>query len=409
MSADRTPIDWANRRDLLRTFRDLADDSVDELVAEFDARQPTIGRSELVGAVMDRASGAEGTSQDELIDAFMGDQPDWRDAGFDEELVLAGQRFFAEHQWTLNLSFLLGSLPMSYCGASGATVLVRTGNFTDEPQRRVFETANLVLELAREGELVPGGRGYLMLRRLRLLHAVVRRVVEQGEWDGIDDGRAVNQLQLLGTLWCFAITSLDVLDRSDIEVSDDDRVAWVHLWNVVGHLLGVVPPEVLGEGLLPMEEAEARACFEEIQAEEFHESADGRLLARKLVGVVRELMPHRFADHVVDGSMRLYLTDRWADTLGLRRVDVGWVQGAVRWVWRNPGRWGRWLRRPVRRKLAGLHRNFMSELNDRLADDDVPSLRDQDADDRLRAQLDLLHADADVGFLPQPARRRSQR
>ena len=281
MSADRTPIDWANRRDLLRTLRDLADDSVDELVAEFDARQPTIGRSELVGAVMDRASGAEGTSQDELIDAFMGDQPDWRDAGFDEELVLAGQRFFAEHQWTLNLSFLLGSLPMSYCGASGATVLVRTGNFTDEPQRRVFETANLVLELAREGELVPGGRGYLMLRRLRLLHAVVRRVVEQGEWDGIDDGRAVNQLQLLGTLWCFAITSLDVLDRSDIDVTDDDRVAWVHLWNVVGHLLGVVPPEVLGERLLPMEEAEARACFEEIQAEEFHESADGRLLARE--------------------------------------------------------------------------------------------------------------------------------
>ena len=300
---DRPPIDWAHRSDLVEALRATGDPEVDEVIERYDVSEPDVERDQLFHSVVAHAAGAPEASA-AMIDHYLRDQPPWPDWA-DEVAVRDGQRFFADHQWSLHLAFLLGSLPLSYCGASGAHVLSRTGHLELHPRRRVFETATLVAELAQEGQLAVGGRAYLMLRRLRLLHGVVRRTVEVHEfdrerpgervrWDAVAHGRAVNQLELLGTLWAFALTSLDVLDRSEVEVSLTDRAAWIHFWNLVGHVLGVVSAD--GEDVLPMDEAEARACFAAIQEREFRSSPEGRELAAHLTALVRELMPGERAD-----------------------------------------------------------------------------------------------------------------
>ena len=419
MTAARVPIGWAERSDLIEALRLAGDPEADDVIARYDATIPEVGRDDLFPRVAAHAAGAPEAS-DAMIDAYLKAQPPWPDWA-DEDLVRAGQRFFRERQWSLQLGFLLGSLPLSYCGASGAVVLRRTGHLELQPKRRIFETATLMAEAAQDGQLAVGGRAYLMLRRLRLLHGVVRRTIEVHEfdqrrpgervpWDEAAHGRPVNQLEILGTLWTFALTSLDVLDRSEVHIDPEERAAWLHLWNLVGHLLGI--GEVGDERLLPMAEDEARACFAAIQEREFRPSPEGQELARHLLDLVRELMPGRRADHFVDGSVRLYIGHRWADVLGVAEADPRGLFGPMRFLWRHPGRWGGRLRRPVRRRLSGLNRRLLTTVSERLASEDVRTLRETEADELLREQLDRLVEDAEEGWVavPQPERRRrSQR
>lgn len=411
MTRARAPIDWADRSDLLEALRGVGDPPADDAVAAFDRAHDEVGREQL-----GRAAVAEPT-----LDV----PPSWP-GWADRNRVRSGQQFFLDHQWSLHLAFLMGSLPLSYCGASGALVLARTGHLVRTPRRRVFETAALMAELTQVGELEPDGRAHRMLRHLRIVHAAVRRSVEvhgfddrvpdeDVPWDRSVHGRPINQLELLGTLWTFALTSLHVLDRSGVRVPAAERAAWLDLWNVVGHVLGIGGREVAEaagcpelEHLLPMGEEEAEACFAAIQAREFRASDEGRLLMANLRGVVRELMPGDAVDDVVDGFFRLYLGDPWADHLGVPAARPNRLFGPMRWLWRHPGGWGGWLRRPVRRKVNGLHRALLEHLVERIADDEVHSLRSDGADRLLVEHLERLRAGASTGWreVPYPSARR---
>jgi hypothetical protein len=311
----RTERRWGPEDDeLLLGLRAEGDPVADGVVADHD--RPGFDRRALLGGDVDDWFGADRPRR-----------PVWQD----DELVARGQRFYRRQPWAVNVAFLLGSLPMSYGGAVGAKVLVGTGGLTERPQRRIFETALLIGELSEPDGLDDGfdgrpvGHGYLTVLRLRMLHAAVRRTLLGEGWDEAD-GPPVNQLDLLGSLWCFALTSLDALQKAGREVGDGEREAWVHLWSVIGHHLGVRPD------LLPMGPAEAQRCFDAVQRHQFGPSEEGRRLMAALIEVGHERVPFTAHDHLVEALIRRNIGDAYADMLGVEPADDVDLRHAE-WFW----------------------------------------------------------------------------
>jgi hypothetical protein len=214
-------------------------------------------------------------------------------------------------------------------------------------------------------------------------------------WDDRAHGAPINQLELLGTLWAFALTSLDALEASGMGVEADEAAAWLDLWNLVGHQLGIGSPEAAAASghpdaarLLPMGLDEARACFEAIQACEFADSVEGRALVQRLLGVVEELMPGKKVDWMVAAFVRLYMTDRWADLLGVPDERPEQLFRKVRIVHSRADGMGGGLRRKARRRLNGVHRHLLVTLTRRIADKGASrSIRTSKANRRLVLRL----------------------
>lgn len=393
MVAERRPLDWAlpATAPVLEALRHRGDPDADGVIARFDE---SLDRNAPLTAATAVQVAGDPVATDPVVNAYLAERPwpDWAEV----ELLARAEAFFRDHAWSLSVAFLLGSLPMSYCARDGALLLGRTGRLHDDAQRRIFETALLVMEMAEDDGLEPGGDGYLTLRRLRLLHAAVRRTVLVHEYDAEDDadgrtpwdtvahGVPVNQLDLLGTVWAFALTSFDALEASDHDVEGAEE-AWVHLWCVAGHLLGITPQPPL-RPLLPMGVAEARACFGAIQERQFGPSPAGSTLAGALVEVGHDRVPRGRYDGLVEALVRDHIGDRWADALevgaGADADDVA----RARWLWGlsdeapgrsrldRAGRW--WIRRWLLVRVA-------RRLSRRRPEHD--SLRTPEAHDRLLA------------------------
>jgi hypothetical protein len=251
------------------------------------------------------------------VHAYLTDRPPLP-AWVDPDAVRAGQRFFEARGAQIGAGLFMASLPAGYAGAKGAKVLFRTARLVTDPRRRVVETGQMLLHAMSVGGLEVGAPGWVDARRVRLMHAAVRHLVatapgsgELPRWDAAAWGVPVNQEDLLGTLWTFSLTTLDVLRRLGERVPAADAEAYVHAWQVVGHLMGI------DEALLPMGVDEARASFDAIRRRQYASSPEGRVLAEALVSLFTEMVPGHLLDGMVPTGIRHYLGDDVGDMLGV--------------------------------------------------------------------------------------------
>jgi hypothetical protein len=256
--------------------------------------------------------------------------PDWTD----RELLQRASRFADQWLPELVISYLVASLPTAYAGAKGVQVLSRASLLTaPEPLlRRLLETLLLAIRVYEPGALEVGGAGYELVRRVRVFHAVIRLLVEdfafdrraahqRGEpWPTGVNGRAVNQEDLLGTLWTFALTPLEALERGGARLRRTDKDAVVHLWCVVGHLIGI------GSGstapVLPMDFAAAKASWDDIRHRELRGTEEGRELLGVLIRRCRALIPIPLLRGLPAAAIRQNLGPALADEL---LVPTAWA------------------------------------------------------------------------------------
>jgi hypothetical protein len=309
------------------------------------------------GAVPDGASAVAAlgrddcTSTDPALRAWMTSldgMPQWADAAKIER----GRQIFEQLGPEIGIGLFCGSLPAAYAGRNGVQVLRRTKRLYSDTHRRVMETGWFLLRVLGRPGIDPGAEGWLAIRRVRLIHAAVRRLVV-GPVDGLgpwDDawGVPVNQADLVGTLWTFSLTNLDVLHRSGIRLSADDEEAWVHMWCVIGELMGITP------GLLPVSLADATASFDEIRRTEYGGSAAGVEMTQALLGCMQSLLPARFLRGMPAAAIRTYVGPDVARELAVPRAD--WTRGllagaarlnALSYRWEQEWAPMRWLSRRV--------------------------------------------------------------
>jgi ER-bound oxygenase mpaB/B'/Rubber oxygenase, catalytic domain len=285
----------------LDALRAVGDPAADALAAGLLAGHEQLDERDLVRLVLGALVMGP---PDELgaLRAWMVEGPELP-AWADPERVRAGQEFFA--CWALPICSLLycASLPCAYAAADGVQVLALTSDLaTNDLTRRIAETGQMVVDVMDLGTgspdtLRPGGQGYVTVRGVRLLHAVVRQVIVTSpavthtcdervprrwcaEW-----GRPVNQEDLLGTLLTFTVSVLGGLDRLGVPYDRERAEDYLHTWCVAGALLGI------DESVLPRGRDEAEAMATTIFRRHHRPSRAGRRLMAVLLGEMEQAMP----------------------------------------------------------------------------------------------------------------------
>jgi hypothetical protein len=237
--------------------------------------------------------------------------PAWADRG----QIAVAERLFARVGWSAAAGLFCGALPQTYAAAKGAKVLLYSGRLDNDVRRRILETAQFVFDVTDVGGLSPGGRGVRTVQKVRLMHATLRQLtLSQARWD-MDDGLPINQEDLAGTLLAFSGLILDALDRFEVETTRAEREAWMHLWKVVGAMLGINPT------LLPRDEADGARLMDVLRRRQWAPSPQGVLLARALLTCMAEYLPGVGMDRLPSTLIRHLAGDACADLLDVPRGD----------------------------------------------------------------------------------------
>jgi len=165
--------------------------------------------------------------------------------------------------------------------------------------------------MQKGGLTADGGRGRLTIQKVRLMHATIRRLAPTAPTWKNDFGLPVNQEDLVGTMLAFSWIAVDGLEKIGVELTDDDREAYVHCWNVVGHLLGI------RDDLLPISAPRRKPSPWAIAAHQFGPTTDGQNLTSALIGMLVKMLPGDVFDPVPRLMIRYFLGQQWAQWLGV--------------------------------------------------------------------------------------------
>ncbi|MEQ8473755.1 MAG: oxygenase MpaB family protein [Marinoscillum sp.] len=216
-----------------------------------------------------------------------------------------GHTFFQNNIQDILLVLGLYALPYCYAGANGARVLVKSKRITDEPQKRLTETAQFVVNVCRSGAYEEYGSGYLEAFKVRMMHAAARYYTKKE----IADEMPVNQEDMLATMLAFSIVMVRGLRRIGVPVSAKESLDYLRLWGWVGTLLGINPSYIPGSLSLASLEDQG------IQKREFRKSSEGILLTRSLTDFFKNSAGSRQFNFVA--LMHYLLGDVLSDILEL--------------------------------------------------------------------------------------------
>ncbi len=235
--------------------------------------------------------------------------PPWADMAAIER----GEAFFDDNWPAIVLLLFCASLPSAYAAHKGAQVLYLTQRMTRHVDRRIFETAQFILDVMKPGGLSRTGDGIRSAQKVRLLHSAIRHIIEHDErwrsrWDPAW-GTPINQEDLAGTLMTFSLQILRGMKKFKIPMTIDDEEAYLHAWKVVGHIMGVQ------DRLLPADMAQANELAERIFARQKGSSEAGTELTAALLAFMKERMRFRFLGNVPAAMIRQSIDADVADLL----------------------------------------------------------------------------------------------
>jgi hypothetical protein len=330
----------------LDSYRTKADPILDDLLSSHEPE--TVGR--MLGALFKTDRIPEGDPKIsrlfEALPAVPVENP---------ERIEAGQQLFQLYGPEVLLVLGCYGLPAAYAAADGVQVIYRARRLADDTQRRLCETAQMLLDVMVPGGLAENGIGVRSARKVRVMHALVRRHVRMlktpSPWSP-SLGEPINQEDLAGTLLTFSALVLDGLKKLGVELSASEELGYMEVWHHIGLLLGI------DARLAPRSVADARALAALVGPRQFRASPEGRELIRDLVTVTNALFPvpgyglslmHFFLDESVFGVNLAKVLElpaaNW--TRGLVAARAAQKRWALRWLNRVPGA------RERRRAFAG--------------------------------------------------------
>jgi hypothetical protein len=239
--------------------------------------------------------------------------------------VLRAQGWAHEHLLHVTTALFCAALPSTYAAERGARVLAMTGRMEADLDRRVNETARFVLDVLAPGGLEPQGTAIRAVQKVRFVHAAVRRSLAERAPEAGE--AAINQEDLLFTLFAFSVIVVRAVRRLGVTVDDRQADDFFHLWRAIGSMLGIE------EALMPRDFAEANELATLISARQFRPSPHGRALMTALLTRIEDHVPAiRSAPRAV---VRHLVGERVADLLGVP-ADPG-LGAALLKVTRLPG------------------------------------------------------------------------
>lgn len=269
----------------------------------------------------------------ETLETFFRDAtalPSWADP----PLMRRGREVYQRQVFFTFVTLACASLPACYCWSPEATILGITGRLERDVPRRLPETAQMVVDVMADGALfaesAAAGPGLRAVIKVRLMHATIRELImrrgpmtaglatahadrgaeEAGRRDGFfarfvapqapddrhpeawntaRDGVPINQEQLAATLLTFSWVTLKAIRHFGVRVGEDEERAFMHRWNVIGHLLGI--DQAVTTRL--DDDAQVQALYEKMMARNRRATVDGPELERALIGYLESNIARR--------------------------------------------------------------------------------------------------------------------
>jgi hypothetical protein len=307
------------------------------------------------------------TDLPEEIRRFLNDTsalPTWHNL----DQIRDAERLFNTYGLVSLISLICASLPECYTMRTGVRILDLTGQLGEHTNRRLHQTAVMVLAVMGRHGLQTDGRGIRQAQKVRLIHSAiryrilgaigapgapasagadvpvlipgsVRAVIEviahrQFDWVIARVGFPINQEDLAFTLLTFGFVIPRGMMTLGVDLTRDEFTSFLHAWNVVGHIMGV------DDDLMAHTPEDAALLFEHIKARQAGVSPAGARLTDALLGVmerdVLRLPPIRPMAPVL---LRILVGDKTAALLGLSLRHA-------------------WLMRLFHRALAGFFRQM---------------------------------------------------
>lgn len=227
----------------------------------------------------------------------------------DERDEAAAQKLFDDYGPEILMILGFYSLPAAYSAENGVQVLAQTRYLELEPDRRLAETSQIIIDVMSKG-LGEGQEGREAALRTRLIHGAIRvLIIDNQDFDMTTFGVPINQEDMAATLMTFSYLVIDGLTSMGIRVSEEDAEAYIDTWRQVGRLLGVA------DELLPDTFAEAEALTLLIQDRQIRASSEGIELLKILLCTLEE----KTLRGLPSSMMRMFLPRRTANEMKVPR------------------------------------------------------------------------------------------
>jgi len=223
--------------------------------------------------------------------------PSWCASREDFDRIDRAQTFFGRYRLTSLLILGCASLPHCYCDREIARTLIVSGRLASQVRQRLGETADFLTAVMAQGSLQPGADGLRWIRKVRLIHAVMRGLTLQDpdnhrqrrgntlagfllkrKWTK-GDLMPIDQVELSFVLLTFSLVVLKGWESLGVEVTPQLHDDYLFTWAVIGHILGVrdeLLPRAAGTAM-----RDAEALFAEYKRSE-PGTEEGRLLTATL-------------------------------------------------------------------------------------------------------------------------------
>jgi hypothetical protein len=235
----------------------------------------------------------------------------------DPSKIQLAHDLFRDHGPKFLVFLYFKSLPTMYSCANGAQVLVQTGRLAHDAQsletfsRRIAETGQFLIDVMTEGGMQKDGVGIDSTLRVRLIHAAIRSFIPSSQWNAEELGQPINQADMATTLMTFSVSMLEGMDILGIDESDERKEAYVHLWTVVGHLMGVAPD------LLPPNAEQGKQYLHFTLEQESRSSEAGHLLTKALTSFVDGNLDMKILEDLPESLITLLVGKEMAGKIGI--------------------------------------------------------------------------------------------
>lgn len=238
--------------------------------------------------------------------------PQWAD----RQRMSQGSALFVKHaELIMNLLGLL-SLPYCYTAANGAMVLYLSQLIRNQTTKRLFDTAIFVWEVMGPDAFEKKGNAFTEILKIRITHSAVRyHTLQSKKWNE-NWGLPINQEDMAGTNLSFSLIVTRGMKKMGINVSPKRESDFLHVWSVIGHLMG------LDQDLIPGNKQEAEQLDLAIKNREFRHSPHGAELTESLLNHIMSVNTTKATEDDITGLMRYLLGNEIADMLSMKKTTL---------------------------------------------------------------------------------------